>query len=99
MTAPAPHPDRLPDALTFFMTRAQRRAVLARLGVPAHARTPALLDALGLPGGDEPQSPQSAQSPQRSDSSPRLTNPQPPSSRPSRSSRETHSSLYSASSA
>ena len=92
MTAPAPHPDRLPDALTFFLTRAQRRAVLARLGVPAPARTRALLDALGLPD-EEPESPQ------RKDRSHQLTRFQLPSSRPSRSSRETHSSLYSASSA
>lgn len=43
----------LPDALTFFLTRAQRGAVLARLGVDASRRTDALLAWLGL--GDEPR--------------------------------------------
>lgn len=43
----------LPDALTFFLTRDQRRAVLARLGVDASGRTDALLARLGL--GDEPR--------------------------------------------
>lgn len=82
MTTPAPHPDRLPDALTFFLTRAERRAVLRKLGAPAHARTRALLGALGLLD-DEPQRAQRTQSPKRPATSTRLTKPHTPSSRPS----------------
>lgn len=66
--APTP-PDLLPDALTFFLTRAQRRAVLARLNVNAPNRTAALLTLLGIPDppSDPPRPTPNAQphSPQR----------------------------------
>ncbi|MCC5822898.1 MAG: hypothetical protein JJU44_06390 [Planctomycetes bacterium] len=84
MTTPAPHPDRLPDALTFFLTRAERRAVLRKLDAPAHARTRALLGALGLPAGDKPQRAQRTHSKQDQGTS--HASEHPP-SRPSRSSR------------
>lgn len=43
-----PHPDALPDTLTFFLTRAQRRAILHHLNTTAQHRTQALLRALNL---------------------------------------------------
>lgn len=52
---PHPRPERgsghLPDALTFFMTRAQRRRVLRALREHHNDRTRALLIALGLGDG------------------------------------------------
>lgn len=40
--------DHLPSAVTFFMTRAQRRALLDRLGRISDDRTRALLIGVGL---------------------------------------------------
>lgn len=39
----------LPDALTFFLTRDQRRQILTRLNTTAPNRTTALLQALAIP--------------------------------------------------
>ncbi len=63
--APTP-PDLLPDALTFFLTRAQRRAVLARLNTNAPNRTAALLALLGIPNQprDTPRGPAPDDQPQ-----------------------------------
>lgn len=41
-------PSTLPHPLTFFLTREERRRVLAALNCPAPERTQALLRALGL---------------------------------------------------
>ena len=45
---PPPDPDRLEHALTFFVTSAQRRAVLAVLRAHSTDRAAALLTALGI---------------------------------------------------
>lgn len=45
---PPPNPDRLEHALTFFVTSAQRRAVLARLRTHSDDRVRGLLIALGI---------------------------------------------------
>lgn len=58
-------PSTLPDALTFFLTRAERQHILRHLNTPAHNRTQALLHALGLTQTVSPQRPQRAQSTQR----------------------------------
>ncbi len=55
--APPLHPDHLPDALTFFVTRAQRQAILARLNTPAPNRTQALLTLLGITPPNKPTNP------------------------------------------
>ena len=51
-TAP-PHPDALPHPLTFFLTQAQRAAVLRALRPKRTTRSRALLAALGI--GTEPK--------------------------------------------
>jgi hypothetical protein len=64
----APHPAEpaapaaLPDALTFFLTRAERQHILRHLNTTAPHRTQALLNALGLSQRVLPQRPQRAQS-------------------------------------
>jgi hypothetical protein len=53
--APPPVPERLPASLTFFLTGAQRRAVLERLARIHRDRARALLDALRIDDpGDTP---------------------------------------------
>jgi hypothetical protein len=51
----APPPDALPSSVTFFVTAAQRRALLARLREIHHDRAAALFAALGIdPKGNTP---------------------------------------------
>ena len=57
-TPAAPHArGSLPDALTFFLTRDQRRQVLTRLNTTAPNRTTALLQALALSDPSRSQTP------------------------------------------
>lgn len=50
--SPPPDPERLPSAVTFFLSAGQRRAVLAALRAIDRDRTRALLRVLGVAGGE-----------------------------------------------
>jgi len=66
MPTPPPHPESLPDTLTFFLTRAQRRAILQHLSTTASNRTQALLRALNLQPNSLPSTPPPPSRPSRS---------------------------------